>query len=297
MSEIEKIWFAAEITVISSAAEAVEFAFNEMGSLGTEINNLGKNSTGTLTVVGYFTEPPDDEIFGYQLSEALRIYGFSSEAVTSVGWRRFGDADWLFEWKKFWQPTKIGRFIVAPTWYSGKVSAENGETVIWLDPNMAFGTGTHQTTQLCLRAIEKNFRAGMSFLDVGTGTGILAIAASKSGVQSPKPGIVGCDTDENSIKIAQENAAINDVSDIEFYVGSITNETPEFDFICANLTADALLPLLPLLLEKTKRNLVLSGILREQEKLITDELKKFQISNLKIETDEEWISIEARNEK
>ena len=79
--------------------------------------------------------------------------------------------------------------------------------------------------------------------------------------------------------------------DIEFYVGSISDETPEFDFVCANLTADVIVPLLPLLIEKAKRILVLSGILKEQENLIVEELKKFKIENPKIETDGEWISI------
>lgn len=104
--------------------------------------------------------------------------------------------------------------------------------------------------------------------------------------------ILACDTDEDSIKIARENAEFNGADEeIEFYVGSISEKTPAFDFVCANLTADVIIPLLPLLVEKTRCLLVLSGILKEQENSIVSELKKFQISNFKIETDGEWISV------
>ena len=157
---------------------------------------------------------------------------------------------------------------------------------------MAFGTGTHETTRLCLRAIEEIY-AGESFLDVGTGTGILAIAVAKlqNKNQLPKNKITGCDTDEDSITIAKENAEINDTKEIELYVGSISKDMPKFDFVCANLTADVIVPLLPLLVEKTAKILLLSGILREQEKWVADELHKLQITNYKLRTDGEWISI------
>jgi len=170
---------------------------------------------------------------------------------------------------------------------------------------MAFGTGTHETTRLCLKAIEENY-AGESFLDVGTGTGILAIAASKikSKVRNPQSAVaedlthssfLACDTDADSIKIARENAEINNVFGVDFYIGSIDVDTPQFDFVCANLTADVIVPLLPLLATKHKKTLLLSGILSEQTDWVTAELKKFQIENVKIETDGEWISILAVN--
>ncbi|MGC2237133.1 MAG: 50S ribosomal protein L11 methyltransferase [Pyrinomonadaceae bacterium] len=289
-------WFALEITVETAAAEAVEFALNELEALGTEINNLGKKPTETVTVIGYFNEKPGDELVQNHLTEALRIYNFSPEAVKKTDWRRFGNVDWLYEWKKHWKPTKIGKFIVAPTWF--EVEAEAGESIIWIDPAMAFGTGTHETTRLCIRAIEENYASEMSFLDVGTGTGILAIAATKLKIQDSKFKIVGCDTDEGSVKIAKENAEMNGVADlIEFYSGSVSADTPEFDFVCANLTIDVITPLLPLLTQKSKRVLILSGILKEQEDEIISELKKFKIENPKIEYEGEWISVKVISEK
>ena len=292
-------WYALEVTADTDAAEAVEFGLNELDAFGTEINNLGKIKPETLTIVGYFNEQFADQIWRTQLLEAVQIYGFSTDAIKRAEWREVEDQDWLAEWKKHWRPTETDRFMIAPPWETVESSEK---IVVRIEPSMAFGTGTHETTRLCLCAIEAHYDGAMSFLDVGTGTGILAIAAAKfgvrnpgSGVRSPKPKIVGCDTDEDSIRIAQENAELNETPEIEFYVGSISEETPAYDFVCANLTADVILPMLSLLVEKSKRIMVLSGILKEQEQLVTDDLKKLQISDYKIETDGEWISVLVKN--
>ncbi|MEP6900584.1 MAG: 50S ribosomal protein L11 methyltransferase, partial [Actinomycetota bacterium] len=263
-------------------------------ALGTEINNLGKTPAETLTVIGYFNEKSEDENLKSQISNALRIYDFSSVAVKHIEWREVENQDWLVEWKKHWKPTETGRFIIAPTW---ETVGATDKIVIRIEPSMAFGTGTHETTKLCLKAIEENYDGEMSFLDVGTGTGILAVSAAKIKGKSKKVKgkILACDTDFDSIVIAKENGELNETENIEFYLGSISAETPEFDFVCANLTADVILPILPRLIEKSKKILVLSGILKEQEDLIVSELNKLQISNLKIETDGEWISIKVHS--
>ena len=287
----EQSWFALKITVATEASEAIEFALNELNALGTEINNLGIKQPETLSVIGYFNVPPSDEIVQDELVEALRIYGFAPEAIQETGWRRIGNVDWLFEWKKHWKATEIDRFIIAPSWEN----VENSEKiVIRIEPNMAFGTGTHETTRLCLKAIGESYQPGTSFLDVGTGTGILAIAAAKLNsilnIQHPK--ILGYDTDFDSIGIAGENAEMNEVGDqIEFRVGSLSGKEADYDFVCANITIDIIIPLLPLLFEKAKRILVLSGILREQENLIVAELKRFGVENPTIEHLGEWISV------
>jgi ribosomal protein L11 methyltransferase len=295
MKTVEKKWFAAGITADSAAAEAVEFALNEAGALGTEIDILGRGALPEIIkIVGYFDEEPNGANLKSEIAEALRIYGFAADAAKEISIEKVENRDWLAEWKKHWRPTETAKFIIAPTWAAVE---NNDKIVIRIEPSMAFGTGTHETTRLCLKAIEENYRSEMSFLDVGTGTGILAIAASKFQVSNSKLQVVGCDTDEDSIKIAKENAGLNGVENIEFYVGSITPETPEFDFVCANLTADVIVPLLPLLIVKTKRILALSGILKAQEKLIVEELRKFQISDFKIETDGEWISVRVKSEK
>lgn len=304
----QKQWLAIEIDVVPEAAEAVEFAFNELGSIGTEINNLGKKSGENVCVVGYFESEPDEEAIQDELYYALRIYGFSQEAIVSASRHEVQNTDWMAEWKKHWKPTEVGRFVIAPPWED--VDSDE-KIVIRIEPNMAFGTGTHETTQLCLKAIEENYRPGQTFLDVGTGTGILAIAAAvKSQVPGPKsqvgnlpgfatwdlgPGtwdlISACDTDEASITFARENAKLNGIDDIEFFVGSITDDTPEFDFVCANLTVDVIVPLLPLLIRKTRKTLVLSGILREQEEMIVSALVASSVKDFAIERSGEWIAV------
>lgn len=288
----DKKWFSLKITADTRATEAIEFALNELDALGTEIDNLGKSQTQkTLDVVGYFNEKPDAEFVQNQLDEALRIYGFDESAIEKQDWQEVEHRDWLAEWKKGWKPTETAKFIIAPMWETIE-SAE--KIVIRIEPSMAFGTGTHETTRLCLQAIEETYR-GESFLDVGTGTGILAMAAAKIQGKSKtaKNNILACDTDEDSIKIAVENAEINGTNEIEFYVGSIGQETPEFDYVCANLTADVIIPLLPLLVEKSNKTLVLSGILKEQEEMIVSELRKFGIQKEEIRTDGEWISVKV----
>jgi ribosomal protein L11 methyltransferase len=284
-------WFAIDITVLSDASEAIEFALNEMEALGTEINNLGKAPTETLTVTGYFNEKPDDKIVQDQISNALQIYGFDDSAVKNLSWREVENQDWLAEWKKSWKSTVTDKFIIAPMW---EEVSETEKIIVRIEPSMAFGTGTHETTRLCLRAIEEHYN-GESFFDVGTGTGILAIAAAKLKSEAENlpthDSFVGCDTDEDSIKIAIENAEVNGTPEVEFYVGSIDENTPKFEFVCANLTADVIIPILPLLIEKFTKILVLSGILREQQDLVLGELKKFGIENGEVKVDGEWISI------
>lgn len=284
----DQVWYALEITVEPQAAEAIEFAFNELDSIGTEINHLRRKDKDDVKVIGYFSEVLDDQTREETLEESLRVYGYSTGVVKNTEWRRIGYTDWLYDWKKHWKPTEIGRFIVSPPWEEVKAP---DKLVIWIEPNMAFGTGTHETTQLCLNAIEKFYRPGESFFDVGTGTGILAIGAAKlAGEQSAR--FLACDTDENSISIARENAALNEVGDlIEFYVGTISEDSAQFDFVCANLTIDVISPIMPLLLAKARKTLLLSGILAEQEAEISALLKKAGVGAFSVDHSGEWISV------
>ncbi len=279
-----KIWLAAEIETAREAVEAVEFALLEAGALGTGVDMFGrKMDAPVLTVTGYFNEKI--ELRG-RLDDALEIYGYSADAIKKIRWKKIEQRDWLEEWKKGWQPVESGRFIVAPTW--SEIPTGAGRIIIRIEPGMAFGTGTHETTRLCLAAITSYFKGG-SFLDVGTGTAVLAIAAAK---MFPEAQVEACDTDAEAIVIALENAKLNEAADkIKFYAGSITKDTREFDFVCANLTADVITELLPMLVEKSRETLVLSGILAEQEKTITEELQKLNQTDFEIERLGEWISI------
>ena len=160
---------------------------------------------------------------------------------------------------------------------------------IWIDPGMAFGTGTHETTRLCLQAIEKYF-AGGSFLDVGTGTGILAIAAAKL---FPDARIEAIETDALAVDIAVENARLNATgTNIEFRVGTIDETTASADFVCANLTADLIVSILPQLIGATCGRLVLSGILDVQLEAVRARLQESGVSEpLEIMSDGEWVAL------
>jgi ribosomal protein L11 methyltransferase len=284
-------WLALEILVAPEAAEAIEFALNSLDALGTAISFRRVKQIEALTVTGYFNQLPDDQILQDELHYALRSYGFDENAVHSVNRSEIENADWLAEWKKHWKPTTIGRFVIAPPW---EPVDDAEKVVIRIEPNMAFGTGTHETTQLCIAAIERLYNPGDSFLDVGTGTGILAIAAAKSN-NDQTANILACDTDTDSIKIACENAELNGVGKaIEFYEGPLRTDDAIFDFVCANLTIDVILPIVPLLIAKTGKTLVLSGILREQEASIITELKNLQVANYKIDHAGEWICVLVR---
>lgn len=280
---IEK-WYSLEIAAAPEAAEAIEFALNSLDALGTSINHLRKANAESVTVVGYFNELPDDQRFQDELHYALKSYDFADEIVSTVTRGEIENADWLAEWKKYWKPTTVGRFVIAPPW---EEVDDSDKIVIRIEPNMAFGTGTHETTQLCLAEIDKHFRSGESFLDVGTGTGILAIAAAKLGASD----LFACDTDVDSITIARENAGSNGTPLIAFSTDSISDDTPPFDFVCANLTIDVILPMLDLLLGRSKRMLVMSGILGDQEPMIVSALHDRHINSHRIERLGEWISV------
>ena len=280
-----RLWYALEVEADAAAREAIEYALMEAGALGTETREI---ENGHLGVTAYFEEVPSRERVRAELADAFRIYELPSSSVSEMFVREVADEDWLGEWKKSWQPVEVGkRFIIAPPW--SEISGQHNRIVIRIEPGMAFGTGTHETTRLCLAAIERYF-AGGSFLDVGTGTGILAIAASKLFPDAP---IEACDTDADAIAIAVENARLNGVREhINFRVGTIEEMTASADFVCANLTAGVIIPLLPALAAITCGHLVLSGILDTQADAVKEPLRECGMSEpCETMQDGEWIAL------
>lgn len=287
-----RIWYALDVRVEREAIEAVEYALMEAGSLGTESNQLGANAPSdageTVLVTAYFDAPPNRESVRGTLLDSLRLYELSSSSVRDMTLREVAERDWLGEWKKSWQPVRVGqRFIIAPPW--SEIPDAEERHVIRIEPGMAFGTGTHETTRLCLEAIEKYFRGG-SFLDVGTGTGILSIAAA---LLWPDARIEACDTDADAVEIARENARLNHVADrISFRAGTVDEGTASADVTCANLTADVIVPLLPGLISATCGRLILSGILDSQTELVRASLQELGIAQEhELAAKGEWVAI------
>ena len=285
-AEAGRVWHALDLTIEPPAREAVEYALMEAGALGTEVAAEGARLT---RLVAYFDRPPERERVRAALLDALRIYNLPSSSVREMSPREVADRDWLGEWKKSWQPSRVGRrFVVAPPW--GEVADDgDGRIVLRIEPGMAFGTGTHETTRLCLGAVEKYF-TGKSFLDVGTGTGILAIAAARLNQQAR---IEACDTDAEAVEIARGNAELNGVAGrINFRVGTVDETTASADLVCANLTADVIVPLLPALLGATCGRLILSGILDWQAEAVVGRLRELGAAgHLEVVNDGEWVAI------
>jgi len=299
-----KTWQVIQARVSGEAREAAEYGLMEAGAIGTETT---ENASGNVSIAAYFDYSPSTEAVRPGILEALRIYGFGPNALIELQAYQIEDQDWLTEWKKHWQPVEVGRFIIAPPWFgsvSGAIATGSADrlaapdpvanalgtdtVLIRINPGMAFGTGTHETTRLCLKAIEKYYKGG-SFLDVGTGTGILAIAAARLATGAP---IIGCDTDGDAIGIARENAQLNDVTDrIDFRVGSVDEQTASADFVCANLTAPVIVELLPALLGVSCGRLVLSGILDSQFEMVHARLVEQAATVNEIMQDNEWLAL------
>lgn len=298
----KRVWTAIELTVKAEAEDAAHYALSEAGATGTETNALRKEikigepfaPLAEVPVIGYFEVEPEDASLKQTLATAWRIHNLTDDVLIKCERREIIERDWLAEWKAGWQPVVIDRFVIAPPW-SETSDLEQNRFVIRIEPGMAFGTGTHETTQLCLRLIarygehETYFRQSFSsFLDVGCGTGILAMATA---MLNPHARIEACDTDAKSVDIARENAKLNKVDKrIDFHSGSVTEATASADVVCANLTADVILPLLPLLLQLTCGELILSGILATQVDGIRTRLAELGAREKEILSSGEWVA-------
>ena len=276
----KQIWYALDVRIEPTALEAVQYGLMEGGALGTE-------SVSQFMVTAYFDQVPNRELIRAELASALKIYSLPTSALCDISIREVQNRDWLAEWKRNWQPVAVGEtFLIAPPW--ANVGDDQQRIVIRIEPGMAFGTGTHETTQLCLRAIEKYFR-GQSFVDVGTGTGILAIAAAKFVLDAR---IDAYDNDADAVQIAEENARLNNIERINFHVGSIDEATASADCICANLTTETILTIMPTLIGATCGRLILSGVLTTQVDSIIDALLRLGMTSFPlVETAGEWACV------
>jgi len=233
---------------------------------------------GQAVLVGWFTD---------RESAAL--------AAEALGGRlgEVADQDWGESWKKDWRPISAGRVFVRPSWITA--AAPEGAAEVILDPGMAFGTGTHPTTALCLRALSGLLasRPGASVLDVGTGSGLLAIAARKLGAGRVR----GTDNDPVAVKVARENAVQNGV-ELQLGEEPLATLRDTYDVIVANILANTLVELAPDLAPRLAPGgvAVVSGILATQEAEVRAAYRQAGLSDLREVDgrDGEWIALGFR---
>lgn len=194
--------------------------------------------------------------------------------------------DWSKKWKEQWDVTHVtNKIAVVPDWI--EYQPKDDEVIIKLEPGCAFGTGTHQTTQLCMKALEKYMKKGDRVADIGMGSGILSILAKKLGASY----VYGCDNDDTVIEVAKENAKKNGV-ECEFELGTADKVHDNFDFVCANILHFVLAEIMGDLknLMKTGALMSLSGILDEKKQMVIDAYQKEGLELVEEIPQDQWTS-------
>ena len=213
-------WLEISVHVDGEAAEAVSEVFNRYGHGGAVIEHLlsggsaAHDDVDEMTVKTYIA--PDNPGLRRQIEEALWHLG-QLYPIPDPSFRLLSNEDWAEAWKAHYAVSHVGRqTVIVPRWM--EYQGTPGEVIVVLDPGMAFGTGTHPTTRLCLTALEDLASPGMEVLDLGTGSGILAISAAKQGAAA----VLALDVDEIAVAAAQENVAANQVgSTVQVKAGSM----------------------------------------------------------------------------
>ena len=211
------------------------------------------------------------------------------------------DVDWVNNWKQYFHQFYIDDILVIPSWE--KVEAKDSDKmVIHIDPGTAFGTGMHETTQLCIRQLKKYVTPDTEILDVGCGSGILGMLALKFGAKHS----VGTDLDPCAIDATHENMEANgiDRSQYEVMIGNIIDQKEiqdqvgyeKYDIVAANILAEVLLPLTPVILHQLKPGgiYITSGIIDEKETVVVDAIKQAGMEVLEVHHQGEWVSVTAR---
>lgn len=209
------------------------------------------------------------------------------------------DIDWINNWKKFFSSFYLDDILIKPTWENLKPE-DAGRVIIEIDPGISFGTGKHETTQLCIRQLRKYMKDGDRVLDVGCGSGILSIAALKLGAGS----VVGTDIDEACLTSTYENFAVNHLSRElgTFYCGNLIDDAAlqetiggGYDLVVANILADVIIPMTPVIPARMKSGglFITSGIIDFKEKEVASALEAAGLSIVEINHQGEWVNITA----
>lgn len=304
-------WREVAVTVSSEGEEAVADLFYQIGCPGVSVedpellrnyiesgiwdyHSFGEVAlTGTSIIKGYLCE---DEYLTQRmegLDEKLRdLVKRFPEWVIQVKGITVHEEDWATAWKAYFKPTRVGkRFLIKPSWEEINPTAE--DLVLELDPGMAFGTGTHATTTLCLEELEEVIKPGMNVFDLGTGSGILAIAAAKLGAK-----VEAVDLDPVAVKVAQENIDLNQVSaQVSVKHGDLgTVLKGQADLVVANIIADVILMLLSDLkrIMKPEGEFLASGIIDNRAEDVEVGMREAGLEVIERKEDSGWVLLRAR---
>ena len=291
-------WVKISMETSRESGDAFSNLFIEMGSGGVQIEDDSPGSDSAV-ISAYF--PPDDMI-GERVSNMTRLLQDMREMGMDVGAGRISvecldEAEWSEPWKEFFKPLPVGeRILVYPSWedVSGFPSRD---VLIQINPQMAFGTGRHSTTMLCLELLEDTLKGGEKVADVGTGSGILAIAAIKLGARE----VVAIDVDEKAIPIARENARLNGVGDrIHMICGELLYPVEgKYDVIVSNIASKVILSMIADSSSHLSSDgrAILSGILDHEVSETQDKLENSNLTILETRFHEEWAAILAKADR
>ena len=311
---MEGTWIEVRVITKSEALEPISGIFYSLDCKGVAIedpNDILQREQGPLTwdfadinilehkgkaavVKAYFSEEDNiEEILNYvkERVEDLKSIGLDLGEAKIESEKMF-EEDWANNWKKYYKPTKIGdNIVVKPIWE--EYEAKENELVLELDPGMAFGTGTHETTRMCIQSLEKYVKEDSTVFDVGCGSGILAIAAAKLGAKKA----VGVDLDPVAVESAKENVEYNKLDNIEILYGNLVEVIEgKADIVVANIIAEVIC----ILTEDVKRVLkndgyfITSGIIHDRVDMVTKKLEETGFEIVEINKDGEWNCIVAK---
>lgn len=284
-------WYEISIKTTEEAEDAISNILYELGANGVVIEDneivtrpnlwdyIDENQftkKDYAKVCAYFPESSNIWELTHTIEERLKeIAKYIDIGEGKITVSEVDEKDWAEEWKKYYKPVEIGNIAIVPSWQDYK--AEGNKTIVRLDPGMAFGTGTHESTALCLEAIQEYVKPGMDVLDVGTGSGILAIAAKKFLAKR----VLAVDIDEVAVKVAEENARLNGV-EIEIKKNDLVEGIEEkFDVVIANIVADIIKKLSKDINRVLKEDgiFISSGIIEDR---LEDVLKNFEKNSFEI---------------
>ena len=302
-------WLEVSVNTHSESVEVVSSILIELGSKGVSIEDpqdyyqltdeqlewlkvqqKDLYETDTVIVKGYFQPSQwskDSDVLLHEKLEEIKVYGLQTGPL-SVQVKEVGEEDWANAWKQYYFPVRVTRFLtVVPSWVDYE-KEQDDELLIELDPGLAFGTGTHPTTQLSLTALEQTIRGNESVLDVGTGSGVLSIASKLLGASK----VTAFDIDEMATRVAKENIALNPtIGEIEVYENNLlVGVDQKSDLIVANILAEILLQM-P---EDAYRNLndtgrlILSGIIESKANEVKEAYEKAGFTLVERMTMREW---------